>query len=45
VAIYVDAGSNPVILNEDQSVDGGAVLPGFSFFIQQLFNEAQRPQK
>jgi len=45
VAVYMDTESSPVILNEDQSVDGGAVLPGFSFSIRQLFAEAERPQK
>jgi Uma2 family endonuclease len=44
VAVYVDAESSPVILDEDHSVDGGAVLPGFSFSIRQLFADAQRPQ-
>jgi len=45
VAVYTDAESNPVVLNEDQSVDGGVVLPGFSFSICQLFAEAQQPNK
>jgi Uma2 family endonuclease len=44
VAVYVDADSAPVILSEDQSVDGQPVLPGFSFSIRQLFAEAQKPQ-
>jgi Uma2 family endonuclease len=44
VAVYVDAESSPVILHEDQSVDGGPVLPGFSFSIRQLFADAQSPQ-
>jgi Uma2 family endonuclease len=43
VAIYADAESDPIVLNEDQSVDGGIVLPGFSFSIRQLFAEAERP--
>jgi Uma2 family endonuclease len=45
VAIYVDAESDPVVLTEDQSVDGGALLPGFSFSIRQLFAEAEKPQE
>jgi pantothenate kinase type III len=40
----VDAELNPVVLDEDQSVDGGAVLPGFSFSIRQLFADAERPK-
>jgi Uma2 family endonuclease len=43
VAVYTDAESDPIVLNEDQTVDGGAVLPGFSFSIRQLFTEAERP--
>ncbi len=43
VAVYTEAESVPVMLTEDQSVDGGAVLPGFSFAIRQLFAEAERP--
>ena len=31
VAVYVDAESNPIVLNEDQSVDGGVVLPDSLF--------------
>ena len=38
------AESSPITLDESQSVDGGAVLPGFSFSIHQLFAEAQQPQ-
>jgi Uma2 family endonuclease len=44
VAVFVDDSSAPTILTEDKSVDGGNVLPGFSFSIRELFAEAQRPQ-
>jgi Uma2 family endonuclease len=43
VAVYVDLVSEPTILTEDQSVDGGTVLPGFSFSIGKMFAEADRP--
>ena len=45
VAIYIDTEGEPTISNVDQSVDGGDVLPGFSFSIRQLFEEAEQPQK
>ncbi len=44
VTVYVDTESEPVTLTEDQSVDGGDVMPGFSFSIRNLFAEAQHPQ-
>jgi Uma2 family endonuclease len=44
IAVYTGAATSPTLLDEDQSVDGGSVLPGFSFSIRQLFAEAERPQ-
>jgi Uma2 family endonuclease len=43
IAVCIDADSTPTLFGENQSIDGGAVLPGFSFSIGQLFAEAQRP--
>src|SRR6185437_10703640 len=38
VAVYTKP-ERPLVLNESQSLDGGAVLPGFSYALASLFAE------
>ena len=41
VSVYT-APANPAILNEADTIDGGAVLPGFTFLLRDLFGELDR---
>jgi Uma2 family endonuclease len=43
VAVYVSAEGEPVVLTENDALDGADVLPGFTFPIAQIFAEVQRP--
>jgi Uma2 family endonuclease len=41
VSVYI-APANPTILTETDTIDGGAVLPGFTLSLRDLFGELDR---
>lgn len=43
VAVHLSAGAPEKILNETDTLDGGAVLPGFELKLSELFGELERP--
>jgi len=41
VAVYAKS-DEPVVLSENQTLDGGDVLPGFTLALRELFSELDR---